>query len=162
MLISHSIREFCDLSVPIIMFDKNDDYIALRLEQVWLLNSSLDMKYRHRLIFVRLVITLVVWTRSTSSAGCTLYLSRCIAAVLTYALADLCQGSLFLWLYSCGLNFYILIEFSLWDSRASRICNQRLVTLNVEDMGSFDKRSNKHRYPIESARWSTIPPCATL
>ncbi|KAI1096274.1 cytidine deaminase-like protein [Rostrohypoxylon terebratum] len=28
------IREFCDLSVPIIMFDKNDDYIVLRLEQL--------------------------------------------------------------------------------------------------------------------------------
>ncbi|KAI2468049.1 cytidine deaminase-like protein [Annulohypoxylon bovei var. microspora] len=28
------IREFCDLSVPIIMFDKNDDYTVLRLEQL--------------------------------------------------------------------------------------------------------------------------------
>ena len=31
---SCSIREFCDLSIPIIMFDKNSDYLVLRLEEV--------------------------------------------------------------------------------------------------------------------------------
>ncbi|KAI0125978.1 cytidine deaminase-like protein [Xylariales sp. AK1849] len=28
------IREFCDLSTPIIMFDKNDDFVVLRLEEL--------------------------------------------------------------------------------------------------------------------------------
>ncbi|ORY66400.1 cytidine deaminase-like protein [Pseudomassariella vexata] len=28
------IREFCDLSIPIIMFDKNDDFIVRRLEEL--------------------------------------------------------------------------------------------------------------------------------
>ncbi|KAH8676278.1 cytidine deaminase-like protein [Xylariales sp. PMI_506] len=28
------IREFCDLSTPIIMFDKNDDYVVLQLEEL--------------------------------------------------------------------------------------------------------------------------------
>ncbi|PNY19705.1 Mitochondrial ornithine carrier protein AmcA/Ort1 [Tolypocladium capitatum] len=29
-----SIREFCSLDVPVIMFDKNEDYVVLTLEQV--------------------------------------------------------------------------------------------------------------------------------
>ena len=31
---SGSIREFCDLSIPILMFDKYSDYLVLRLEEV--------------------------------------------------------------------------------------------------------------------------------
>lgn len=30
----HSIREFCDLTMPILMFDQNLDYVVLRLEDV--------------------------------------------------------------------------------------------------------------------------------
>lgn len=30
----YSIREFCSLDTPIIMFDKNEDYVVLRLKQV--------------------------------------------------------------------------------------------------------------------------------
>jgi predicted CDP-diglyceride synthetase/phosphatidate cytidylyltransferase len=29
-----SIREFCDLSIPIIMFDKNSNYVVMKLEEV--------------------------------------------------------------------------------------------------------------------------------
>lgn len=31
---SYSIREFCDLSVPIIMFDKDSNYVVMKLEEV--------------------------------------------------------------------------------------------------------------------------------
>ena len=33
-----SIREFCDLSVPVIMFDKDSNYVVMKLEEasVWL------------------------------------------------------------------------------------------------------------------------------
>ncbi|KAI0447756.1 cytidine deaminase [Xylaria telfairii] len=30
----NSIREFCDLNVPIIMFDKDDNYVVMRLEEL--------------------------------------------------------------------------------------------------------------------------------
>lgn len=30
----HSLREFCDLSMPVIMFDKDDNYSVMRLEEV--------------------------------------------------------------------------------------------------------------------------------
>jgi hypothetical protein len=29
-----SIREFCELSVPIIMFDKNSNFVVMKLEEV--------------------------------------------------------------------------------------------------------------------------------
>jgi hypothetical protein len=29
-----SIREFCDLTMPILMFDQNQDYVVLKLEDV--------------------------------------------------------------------------------------------------------------------------------
>jgi hypothetical protein len=29
-----SIREFCDLKIPIFMFDKNEDFVVLKLEEV--------------------------------------------------------------------------------------------------------------------------------
>lgn len=34
-----SIREFCDLSMPILMFDKDENYCVLRLEEVSVLYS---------------------------------------------------------------------------------------------------------------------------
>lgn len=39
--IVNSIREFCDLDTPIFMFDKNGDFIVLRLEQVYQIPASL-------------------------------------------------------------------------------------------------------------------------
>jgi hypothetical protein len=30
----NSIREFCDLSMPIFMFDKNGDFVVMKLEMV--------------------------------------------------------------------------------------------------------------------------------
>ena len=35
-----SIREFCDLDTPIFMFDKNEAFVVLRLEQVCTLDSA--------------------------------------------------------------------------------------------------------------------------
>lgn len=38
LLLLGSIREFCDLSVPIIMFDKDSNYVVMKLEEVSLKN----------------------------------------------------------------------------------------------------------------------------
>lgn len=35
----NSIREFCDLSMPILMFDKDENYCVLKLEEVSVLKS---------------------------------------------------------------------------------------------------------------------------
>ncbi|KAI0910567.1 cytidine deaminase [Ustulina deusta] len=37
------IREFCDLTAPIIMFDKDDNYVVVRLEDVSLLRLSANV-----------------------------------------------------------------------------------------------------------------------
>ncbi|POR31959.1 Mitochondrial ornithine carrier protein AmcA/Ort1, putative, partial [Tolypocladium paradoxum] len=37
-----SIREFCDMDMPIIMFDKNEDYVVLTLEQLLPLSFGPD------------------------------------------------------------------------------------------------------------------------
>lgn len=34
LTVLHSIREFCELETPIVMFDKYGDYCVLRLEDV--------------------------------------------------------------------------------------------------------------------------------
>lgn len=34
LFVCESIREFCDLSMPILMFDKDENYCVLRLQEV--------------------------------------------------------------------------------------------------------------------------------
>lgn len=37
-----SIREFCDLSCPVIMFDKDENYVVLKLEEVRFLVTEMS------------------------------------------------------------------------------------------------------------------------
>ena len=41
MFVGGSIREFCDLSVPIIMFDKDSNFVVMKLEEVSLINTGI-------------------------------------------------------------------------------------------------------------------------